>query len=73
MIRADQRVLTALEGADHALLQWLQASLNQFQNDLIDANTDRMAARLAGKCEVLRDIINSAKSARTVLERIRSE
>lgn len=71
MLKPDERVLVALNTLDRSLVEWLTASLAQLQNDLIDAAPERMP-RIAGGCEVLRDILNSTRGAHDALQRIRS-
>lgn len=72
MMKPDERVLVALNTIDHALVRWLTDSLAQSHNETIDANSDRMAAKAAGRAEVLRDILHSISDASDALKRVRS-
>lgn len=70
MIKPDERVLSALNTFDGVLLDWLRDSLAHMQKELETAPQHHFPV-LQGKCQAVRNIIESSSGARDALERLR--
>lgn len=71
MIHPDERLLKALLRLNgnsdfEIILKWISESLEEYKNNLIDANTDRVA----GAAFELRELYNTVKQSSSILDNL---